>query len=118
MSSILDIDPYLGLSGLSVLEKAPVLHPEIDTGLFDLHRGEKEQTMSTPVPLITRTKVSRILGILASTGNLVSHVRADGSNNMSSALFSYKARLGLGLDNHGPVPEICTKKNSSTSSYN
>ena len=65
-----------------------MLHPEIDTGLFDLHRGEKEQTVSTSVPLITRTEVSRIPGILASTGNHVSHVQADGSNNMSSALFS------------------------------
>ena len=47
--------------------------------------GEKGQTVSAPVPLMTGTEVSHILGIPASAGNLVSYVRVDGSNNMSSA---------------------------------
>ena len=42
--------------------------------------------MSTSVSLMTGTEVSRILGIPASKGNLVSHVRVDGNRNMSSVL--------------------------------
>ena len=61
-------------------------HPETNIGPSDPHWGEKEQTMSAPVPLMTRTAVSRILRIPASTGNLVSHVRADGNGNISSVL--------------------------------
>ena len=63
-----------------------MLHPEICTGPSGLHWDEKEQTVSAPIPLMTRTEVSPILGILASTGNLVSHVQADGNGNMSSFL--------------------------------
>ena len=40
--------------------------------------------MSVLVPLMTGIEVSHNPGILASEGNPVSHVRADGSNNMSS----------------------------------
>ena len=72
--------------------------------------------MSASFPLMTRTKVSCILGILASASNLVSHVRADGSNNMSSTPSSYKPRLGLGPDSRDPVPDIRKKHKSSTSS--
>ena len=42
--------------------------------------------MSECVPLMTRTKVSHDLGILASVGNSVSHVQADGKDNMSPVL--------------------------------
>ena len=58
------------------------------------------------VPLMTGTEVSPILGIPASVGNLVSHVRADGNGNMSSVLTDWKPWSGLGPDSYGPVPEI------------
>ena len=61
-------------------------HPETGTGPSGPHWGEKEQTMFVPVPLMTRTEVSHILGILTSVGNLVSHVRDDGNGNISSVL--------------------------------
>ena len=61
-----------------------------DIGPSSPHWGEKEQTMSTPVPLMTGTAVSRISRILASVGNLVSHVRVDGNGNMSSVLTNWK----------------------------
>ena len=59
-------------------------HPEIGTGPSGPHWGEKEQTMSAHVLLMTRTEVSHIPGIAASTGNLVSCVRDDGNGNISS----------------------------------
>ena len=61
-------------------------HPETGTGPFGPHRGEKEQIVSTPVPLMIGTEVSHILRIPASTGNLVSHVRVDGNGNIPSVL--------------------------------
>ena len=42
--------------------------------------------MSECVPLMTGTEVSHDSGILASTGNPLSHVQADGNDNMSSIL--------------------------------
>ena len=42
--------------------------------------------MSECVPLMTGTEVSHDSGILASMGNLVSYVQADGNDNMSSVL--------------------------------
>ena len=42
--------------------------------------------MSKCVPLMTRTEVSHDSGILASAGNPVSHVQADGNDNMSSVM--------------------------------
>ena len=42
--------------------------------------------MSECVPLMTRTEVSHNPGILASVGNPVSYVQADGNDNMSSVL--------------------------------
>ena len=42
--------------------------------------------MSECVPLMTGTDVSHDSRILASAGNLVSHVQADGNDNMSSVL--------------------------------
>ena len=44
--------------------------------------------MSECVPLKTETEVSHDLGILASVGNPVSCVQADGNDNMSSILTS------------------------------
>ena len=60
-------------------------HPETDTGPSGPHWGEKKQIVSAPVPLMTGTALSQNPGILASKGNSASHVRADGSNNKSSA---------------------------------
>ena len=59
---------------------------ETDIGPSGLHWGEKEQTVSAPVPLMTRIEVSRIPGIPASAGNLLSHVQADGNGNISSVM--------------------------------
>ena len=58
-------------------------HHEISTSSSGPHWGEKEKTVSVPVPLMTGTEVSYIP---ASVGNLVSHVRADGNENISSVL--------------------------------
>ena len=54
--------------------------------------------------------------IPASMDNPVSYAQAGGNGNMSSTPSGEKPRLGLGLDSHGPVPEIRTKKKSSASS--
>ena len=59
-------------------------HPKTDTGPSDPHWGEKEQTVFVPVPLMTGTEVSRILGIPASVDNPVSCVQANGNGSMSS----------------------------------
>ena len=48
--------------------------------------GEKEQTVSVHVPLMTGTVPSQNPRILASKGNPASYVQVDGSNNMSSVL--------------------------------
>ena len=61
-------------------------HPETDASSSGSHWGEKEQTVSTPIPLMTGTALSQNLGILASEGNPASYVQADGNNNMSSVL--------------------------------
>ena len=58
-----------------------------DAGSSGPHWGEKEQTVSVHVPLMTRTVSSHNPGILASEGNLASYVQVDGSNNMSSVLY-------------------------------
>ena len=42
--------------------------------------------MSVHVPLMTGTEVSHSIRIPTSAGNLVSYVKADGNENMSSAL--------------------------------
>ena len=59
-------------------------HPEIDTGPSGPHWGEKEQTVSAPVPLMTRTALSHNYGIPASMNNLVSCAQADSNDSMSS----------------------------------
>ena len=61
-------------------------HPKTGTSPFGPHWGEKEQTVSAPVPLMTGTEVSHIPRIPASTRNLVSHVQADGNENISLVL--------------------------------
>ena len=82
-------------------------HLETDTGPSRPHWDEKKQIVSAPVPLMTRTEVSRILGIPASAGNLVSHIRANDNGNMSSYVLSdWKPWSGLGPDSRGLVPEI------------
>ena len=81
-------------------------HPETDTGPYSPHWGEKEQIVPASVPLMAGTEVSRILGIPASAGNLVSHVQVDGNGNMSSILSNWKPWSGLSPDRRSPVPEI------------
>ena len=46
---------------------------ETDTGPSSLHWGEKEQTVSVPVPLMTETALSHNSGIPASVDNPVSY---------------------------------------------
>ena len=81
-------------------------HPGTYTGPFGLQWGEKEQTVSAPVPLMTRTVLSQNPGILASEGNPASHVRADGNGNKSAVLTDWKPWSGLSLYSRGPVLEI------------
>ena len=61
-------------------------HLEADIGSSGPCWGKKEHTVSVHVPLMTGTEVSRSLGILASMGNLISYVQADGNGNISSVL--------------------------------
>ena len=61
-------------------------YPETDTGPSGPHWGEKEQTVSVSVPLMTETASSQYLEILASKGNPASYVQANGRNNISSLL--------------------------------
>ena len=82
MGPILDLDPYSGLSSLSVTWYVPVPHSEADTGSFGSCWGKKEHIESVHVPLMIGTEVFHSLGIPASAGNLVSHVRADGNGDM------------------------------------
>ena len=58
--------------------------PETDTGPSGPHLGEKEQTVSMLVPLMTRTSLSHNSGIPASEGNPSSYVQAASNNNISS----------------------------------
>ena len=46
--------------------------------------------MSAPVPLMTRTVLSRNPGILAFGGNPASYVQDDGKNNRSSVLLDWE----------------------------
>ena len=86
MSPVLDLDPYYGLSGLSVQQETHVQHPGTDIGSSGLYWGEKEQTLFMHVPLMTGTVLTQNPRILASEGNPASYVQADGNNNMSSVL--------------------------------
>ena len=58
-------------------------HPETDTGPSSPHWGEKEQTVSTPMPLMTGTALSHNSGIPASVDNPVSCSQVDGNDSMS-----------------------------------
>ena len=77
-----------------------------DTGPSYPHWGEKEQTMSVFVPLMTWIALSQNPWILTPKGNAASHVRDDGNGNMSSVLTDWKPWSGLGPDSRDPVPEI------------
>ena len=61
-------------------------YPEPDTCSPVLYWGKEEHIASVNVLLMIGTEVSHSLGILASAGNLISYVQADGNENMSSAL--------------------------------
>ena len=78
---IIGLDPCLGPSGLSMRQEVFVQHPGTDTSSSDLYWGVEEQSVSVPVPLMTRIALSRNPGILASRGNLASYVQDDGRNN-------------------------------------
>ena len=58
--------------------------------------------MSSPVPLMTRTALSRNPGIPASGGNPASYVQADGRNNTSSVLPNWEPWPDLNPDGRGP----------------
>ena len=58
-------------------------HPKTDTSLSSPHWGEKEQIVSTPIPLITGTMLPHNSGIPASVDNPVSFAQADGNSSMS-----------------------------------
>ena len=60
-------------------------HPGNDTSPSDPYWGEKEQTMSAPVPLMTGTALSHNFGILTSVDNPVSCAQAYGNDSMSYA---------------------------------
>ena len=60
-------------------------HLKTDTGPFGSHWGEKEQTVSTPISLMTGTMLSHDSRIPASVDNPVSCAQADGNDGMSSA---------------------------------
>ena len=60
-------------------------HPETNTGLSSPHWGEKEQIVSTLVPLMIGTALSHNSWILASMDNPVLCAQADGNDSMSSA---------------------------------
>ena len=75
-------------------------HLETDTGPFGPHWGEKEQTVSLLVPLMTGTALSQNPGILAS------YVLAASSGNMSLVLPGWKPWSDLGLIGHSLVPEM------------
>ena len=80
-------------------------HPRTDTGPSGSHWGEKEQSVSLPVPLIIGTTLFQNPGILAPKGNPTSHVRADDNGNMSAVLTDWKPWYGLGPNSHSPVPD-------------
>ena len=86
VSPVLDLDPYSGPSDLSVLPKVLVYHSTTETSSFDPYWGEKEQTVSAPVTLVTGTMLDQIPGIPAFAGNPTPYVEADGNRNMSSVL--------------------------------
>ena len=86
MSLVPDLDPYFGLSGLSVMKWVLVQHPETHVCSPGLYSSKEKHTVSVHVPLMTGTAVSHNFGIPASEGNPTSCVQADGSSNMSSVL--------------------------------
>ena len=59
-------------------------HLKIDTGPSGLYKGEKEQTVSAPVPRMTGTELSHNSRILASVDNPVLCAQANGNDSMSS----------------------------------
>ena len=62
-------------------------HPRTDTSPSGPHWGEKEQTVSASILLMTGTALSNNFGILDFVDNPVSCVQADGNGSMSSAPF-------------------------------
>ena len=59
--------------------------PESDTGSSGLYLAIEEYTVSSPVPQLTGTALSRNPGILVSGGNPSSYVRAAGNGSTPSA---------------------------------
>ena len=86
-----------------------------ETGSSYPYWGEKEQTISMPVPPMSGTAVSHTPGISAFVSNLVSCVKASDSRNISSALPNWHPCPGLGPDSRGPVLNILVEQKSSAS---
>ena len=61
-------------------------HLETNTSLSGPYWGEKEQTMSVPLPLMTGIALSQYPEILSSEGNPASYLQANGKNNISFVL--------------------------------
>ena len=61
-------------------------HLQTDASSSGPYWGVEEKTVSVLAPLMIGTAVSNNFGILAFAGNPVSHVQADGNDNMSSVL--------------------------------
>ena len=59
--------------------------PETDTGSSSLYWAVEEYTISSPVPPLTGTDLSRNLGIPISRGNPFSYIRAAGNGSTPSA---------------------------------
>ena len=77
-------------------------HSVTETGSSDSYQGEKEQTVSVLVPLITETALAQNPRIPTFVGNPASYVQADSNRNMSLVLV-------------GPVPGTLVGQKSSAS---
>ena len=73
-SPVLGLNPYSGLFGLFVKQKALLQHLRTDTSSSGPRWGKKEQTMSVHVPLTIGIVLSHNPGIPAFEGNPASYV--------------------------------------------
>ena len=76
MAPDLCLDPYSGLSDMSVIKKALAQYPVPETGPSGPSWGKKEQTMVVDAPLVPEIVVSHNSRIPDSRGNPFSHVQA------------------------------------------
>ena len=83
-----------------------------ETGSSDPYRGEKEQTVSVPVPPMLGTAVSHAPGISTFVGNPASYVQAGDSRNISSTLPDWHPYLGLDPNSSGSIPNVLVEHKS------